>query len=40
MFEVFFFSIFSNGGLLVHRSQTISAILVKGDKKNIFVKSY
>ena len=32
------FSIFSSCGHLVHRSQFILAILVKGDKKNIFVK--
>ena len=34
------FSIFSSGDHFVQQSRTILAILVKGDKRNISVKSF
>ena len=34
------FSIFSSGDHFIHQSRTVMAILVKGDKRNISVKSF
>ena len=34
------FSIFSSGDHFVQQSRTILVILVKGDKRNIYVKSF